>query len=264
MTAPSGKSFNGWRTEGQSHAAGASYTVTGNVTFTAEWGTTGGGGDTTTYTVAFDAGDGSGTVPVSQTVNSGQSITLPGQGSMTAPSGKSFNGWRTGGQNYGAGASYTVNGNVTFTAQWRTGGGGGTGNPDAEGVYIGIISFAGNASDLTGGTPILLNASGKSTLTSYLNNNYAISSAPGTALFYGVHRALANLKSNESHFPANLDSVNVITFTDGMDISSDGRSAFNPIENKTFDSPDEYADYVVTEIADRSILPAAPRATPQG
>ncbi|MDR3334183.1 MAG: InlB B-repeat-containing protein [Treponema sp.] len=125
MTAPSGKSFNGWSTGGQNYTAGANYTVNGNVTFTAQWQTTGGGG-TTTYTVDFNAGDGSGTPPASQTVNSGQGITLPGQGTMTAPTGKSFNGWSTGGQNYTTGANYTVNGNVTFTAQWQTTGGGST------------------------------------------------------------------------------------------------------------------------------------------
>ncbi|MDR1216906.1 MAG: InlB B-repeat-containing protein, partial [Treponema sp.] len=67
----------------------------------------------TTYTVSYDSGDGSGTVPASQTVASGTSINLPGKGNMTAPSGKAFNGWRTGGQNYNVGDSYTVTGNVT-------------------------------------------------------------------------------------------------------------------------------------------------------
>jgi hypothetical protein len=133
MTAPTSKSFNGWRTDGQNYAAGANYTVNGNVTFTAQWETTGGGDST--YTVGFDAGDGSGTPPASQTVNAGQSITLPGQGNMTAPTGKSFNGWETGGQNYAVGGSYTVNGNVTFTAQWQT-----TGGNDAPSVSFTAIT----------------------------------------------------------------------------------------------------------------------------
>jgi hypothetical protein len=74
----------------------------------------GGGG---TYTVSFNEGSGGGTPPASQTVNAESSITLPNQENMTAPSGQNFNGWSTGGQNYAAGYSYTVNANTTFTAQ---------------------------------------------------------------------------------------------------------------------------------------------------
>jgi hypothetical protein len=71
-----------------------------------------------TYTVSYDFGDGSGTVPASQTVTSGTSINLPGQGNMIAPSEKAFTGWRAGGRSYKVGDSYTVTGNVTFIAQW--------------------------------------------------------------------------------------------------------------------------------------------------
>jgi hypothetical protein len=51
-------------------------------------------------------------------VASGVSITLPVQGDMTAPPGKTFGGWSVDGQAYAAGASYAVTANVTFTAQW--------------------------------------------------------------------------------------------------------------------------------------------------
>jgi hypothetical protein len=201
-----------------------------------------------TYTVSYNANGGSGTVPASQTVNEGSSVTVADQGDLTL-SGYGFAGWNTSvsgsGTSYSAGSSLTVNADTTLYAQWVP--------IDPEGVYIGLISFAGNAADLTGGAPILLDASGRESLRYYLNNSYTIASQPGTALFYGVHRALANLKSNESHYPVNLDSVNVITFTDGLDISSDGRSAFNPIENEIFDTADDYADYVSLEIANRSI-----------
>jgi fibronectin type 3 domain-containing protein len=76
-----------------------------------------------TYTVNFDPGDGDGPAPPAQTAASGTSINLPGKGSMTAPSGKTFNGWRADGKNYEAGDSYTVTGYVTFIAQWSSGGG---------------------------------------------------------------------------------------------------------------------------------------------
>jgi hypothetical protein len=74
----------------------------------------------TTYTVAFDGGDGSGSPPATQTATANTGITLPGKGSLIAPAGKEFDGWRAGGTNYATGDSYTVTGDVTFIAQWKT------------------------------------------------------------------------------------------------------------------------------------------------
>jgi hypothetical protein len=140
MIAPFGKIFTGWTMGGgPTYPAGTSYNVTSNVTFTARWDPS--------YTVIFSAGDGSGTAPASQTVASGTSITLPNRGGMTAPPGKTFTGWTMGGQNYTAGASYTVTSNVTFTARWIDSGGvytvsftpgGGSGTaPDSRSAEIG-------------------------------------------------------------------------------------------------------------------------------
>jgi hypothetical protein len=113
MTAPAYKAFAGWSDGGSTYQAGASYTVTGSVTLTAQW-------KTAQFTVTFATGMGGGTAPASQTVNAGTSITLPGQESMTAPAYKAFAGWKTGSSTYQAGASYPVTGNVTLTAQWDT------------------------------------------------------------------------------------------------------------------------------------------------
>jgi hypothetical protein len=77
----------------------------------------------TKYTAIYTVGRGSGDVPASQIVDEGTAITLPNQGSMTAPSGETFDGWKDGvGTAYAAGTSYTVQANVTFTAQWKTSG----------------------------------------------------------------------------------------------------------------------------------------------
>ncbi|MDR2499692.1 MAG: InlB B-repeat-containing protein [Treponema sp.] len=73
-----------------------------------------------TYTVSFDKGEGTGTPPADKPAASGTPITLPGAGDLTAPAGKTFNGWKTGGNTYSAGDSYTVTGNVTFIAQWKS------------------------------------------------------------------------------------------------------------------------------------------------
>jgi hypothetical protein len=127
------------------------------------------------------------------------------------------------------------------------------GGAGEAGVYIGIISFAGTADDLTNGDPVLLDASGKSSLVNKLSANYTISSQGGTALFYAVHKALANLTSRENQAPPKLDSVNVITFTDGLDNGSTGMSAMNPIEGKTFDSDNAYTTYLNEQITSRTI-----------
>jgi uncharacterized repeat protein (TIGR02543 family) len=194
------------------------------------------------YTVTFNASGGS----VSQSsisVNAGATVTnLP----TPTRTGYTFGGWFT--QTNGGGTQFTattaVNGNITVYAKWTT--------AMAEGVYIGIISFAGDATDLTGGTPVLLDYSGKNSLTNRIDTQYNISTQGGTALFYGVHRALANL-TNMTAYPDKLDSVNVITFTDGLDNGSTGRSLLNSIEEQTFDTENEYATYVKSQIDSRSI-----------
>jgi len=91
---------------------------------------------TKTYTVSFDVGDGGGSAPADQKVDDGKSISLPGQGSMTAPTGKEFDGWRGDGQNLAAGASYTVTKDVTFTAQWKDPGSGTGGNVIEGGITV--------------------------------------------------------------------------------------------------------------------------------
>jgi hypothetical protein len=74
--------------------------------------------DPVIYSVTFDAGDGTGTPPEAKKVEDGESITLPGKGSLTATD-KEFDGWKAGGQIYQIGDSYTVTADVTFVAQWK-------------------------------------------------------------------------------------------------------------------------------------------------
>jgi fibronectin type 3 domain-containing protein len=119
-----------------------------------------------------------------------------------------------------------------------------------EGVYIGIIPFAGTANDLG---LVRLNAAGRRTLVNQLNSSYNTSAQSGTALFYAVHTALANLKSRETRYPPDLESVNVVTFTDGLDNGSTGISALTPIEKQVFESESEYTTYLSGEISGRTI-----------
>jgi hypothetical protein len=114
MTHPTGKVLSGWSAGGTTYPPYARYIVYNDVDFTAQWMAT-----TNTHTVSFDLGEGSGAAPASVTVASGTTINLPSQGAMIAPGGKQFDCWRSGGVSYYAGAPYYVNGNVSFTAQWR-------------------------------------------------------------------------------------------------------------------------------------------------
>jgi len=141
-------------------------------------------------------------------------------------------------------------------------------NSPKDGIYLGIIKFAGNAEAINlndndyyspdktssnSDSPVLLDSSSSSRINSRLNNDYRIASQAGTAIYYAVHKALANLKSSESRLPNNPDSVYLITFTDGLDNASSGQSLDYPIENKSFDTTPDYVTYVKNEIANRKI-----------
>jgi len=145
--------------------------------------------------------------------------------------------------------------------------------PGQEGIYIGIIKFAGDAQALNlnndygvgGGygpgynnqtnsnALVLLDYQVKSNIQTRLNNDYQIAYQPGTAVYYAVHKALANLKNSESQYPDKIDSVYMITFTDGLDNASSGQSLDYPVENKSFDTTPQYAAYVKNEITSRTI-----------
>lgn len=69
------------------------------------------------YTVTYDCNGGESNCPSNLTdIEPGTSITL-----ASAPTKPHYNfiGWKNGGTTYDAGASYTVNSNVTFIAQWE-------------------------------------------------------------------------------------------------------------------------------------------------
>jgi hypothetical protein len=73
-----------------------------------------------TYTVSYDVSSGGGTAPASQSVIPGASITLPSWATMTAPagSGNDLINWTAHAVTYAPGATYTVTGDVTFSAGW--------------------------------------------------------------------------------------------------------------------------------------------------
>jgi hypothetical protein len=119
----SGRTFNGWNTaadgKGTSYNADATLVVSANMTLYAQWNDP----SVRQCTVTYHANGANGTAPSAQTVNEGNSITLPGAGGLTY-SGRTFNGWNTiasgSGAAYTEGATYTVNADTAFYAQWTT------------------------------------------------------------------------------------------------------------------------------------------------
>lgn len=105
-----GYTFKGWSDGTTTYAAGANYTIDGNVTLTAQW-------QRIQYTVTYDANGGS-VSPTNATVDAGGSVALP----TPTRNSYSFDGWYTaasGGTKIGdGGASYTPTANITLYAQW--------------------------------------------------------------------------------------------------------------------------------------------------
>ncbi|MDR1302986.1 MAG: hypothetical protein LBK43_11050 [Treponema sp.] len=121
------------------------------------------------------------------------------------------------------------------------------------GIYIGLLSFAADVQDLTDGALIYLDDEGRNQLLQALSK-YNRASGAGTALYYAVHQALHNLSAHESSFPDKLSSINLLTFTDGLDNNSTSL-ALPVIEDQDFQgkSTESYASYIKEQLADRRI-----------
>jgi uncharacterized repeat protein (TIGR02543 family) len=122
----SGYTFEGWSlTPGGAAISGTTYTMgSADVTLYAVWTQI----SATTYTVTYDANGGAGTAPTdSNTYAAGATVTVLGQGSLTAPTGDTFGGWSTApsaGTAYQPGAQFQMgSANVTLYAVWNSGGG---------------------------------------------------------------------------------------------------------------------------------------------
>jgi hypothetical protein len=122
-------------------------------------------------------------------------------------------------------------------------GGNGNTTPLAEGVYVGIISFDEYARAITP-SPILLDSGGKTALTTAIDSQYKQGTEGGTLLYYAVHKALHTMKGLESRLPANAQSFDIITFTDGIDVGSGGSTLWRdePLDGQNFTG--NTADYL--------------------
>lgn len=100
--------FTGWS------PASIADDATGEQTIEAQW--------VAAYNVTFDKNGATGTAPDAFQKWNGATFNLPDQGSMVAPSGKAFDGWKANGtgDKLAAGAEYTMGAAaVQFVAQWK-------------------------------------------------------------------------------------------------------------------------------------------------
>ncbi|GHU44750.1 hypothetical protein FACS1894190_16390 [Spirochaetia bacterium] len=100
------------------------------------------------------------------------------------------------------------------------------------GIYAGIISFANDAQDITkvtnikgvetGGFVLLDSRVRTDDLVELFNNRYKLSANSGNAVYYAIHKAKANIVNNiiDGKLPASVDSINIVTITNGVDNSS--------------------------------------------
>lgn len=116
--AEDGWQFTAWSDGTDTYAVGDSYTVEGNVTFTATWDEV--VTEPTEYTVTYALGAHAAAdaeLPASVKVEEGTQITLPA--APAAENGWRFTAWSDGKNTYAAGSDYEVNAEVTFTAQYE-------------------------------------------------------------------------------------------------------------------------------------------------
>jgi hypothetical protein len=97
-----------------------------------------------------------------------------------------------------------------------------------EGISLGLIIFTNKVETESALLP--LDPAGRQELVERLNAAYIPSRANGTALYYAEHTAIAALNRLDAAkvLPSNLESVNIITFTTGLDTSSTDVSLPSP------------------------------------
>ncbi|HCC37564.1 MAG TPA: hypothetical protein DEQ14_08085, partial [Treponema sp.] len=186
-----GCTFSGWNTKsngtGTSYNAGNKHTLTSNVTMYAQWIETG----TTTYTVTFDLNGGAGEKPPAQTVNNGESVTLP---DAFFREGYTFGDWNTEpdgtGLTYKARDSYKPTGNVTLYARWQytvtfniNDGTGTTPEPQTVNIGESVTIPDGSGLSRSGYTFAGWNTASDGTGTNYDTGEHTL---PGNVILYAI------------------------------------------------------------------------------
>ena len=106
-----GHQFTGWNDGTNTYAAGANYTVNGNVTFTAQWV------EASAHDVTYNVNGSTDAAPVQAAKYEGDQFAVA---DAVTKDGYTFKGWLYNNKLYKAGATFTMPAeDVTFTAQWQ-------------------------------------------------------------------------------------------------------------------------------------------------
>jgi cell division protein FtsN len=124
-----------------------------------------------------------------------------------------------------------------------------------DGIYFGLVVFSNKIEASPSLIP--LDPTGRQELLERLNVSYTPSHANGTALYYAEHTALSNLVELDKRgmLPSNVESVNIITFTDGLDTSSTDTSFKSPAPDVNFAGKQSaaYRNYISQQIKTKRI-----------
>ena len=108
-----------------------------------------------------------------------------------------------------------------------------------SGIYMGIIGFN---EDIYPKTISSLSTATKNNFTSFVNN--LTNTARSTALYYGVYKAIDQLKATD--LPEDLVNVSIVTFTDGLDNVSS-------MLYDSYESADEWTEAINSRIQNERI-----------
>lgn len=105
-----GYTFGGWMdSAGTTRVAGTDFTIVENSTLQARW-------TAISYSVTYNLGGGSGTLPLQSSLTIGQTFQVA---PTVSRAGYIFNGWNDGSDTYTAGSTFVIgSSNVTLTARW--------------------------------------------------------------------------------------------------------------------------------------------------
>lgn len=126
--------------------------------------------------------------------------------------------------------------------------------PWTSDIYLEIMMFSNDATNFNNGTFVKFDSNSAENFKKQLKELYKMNTFSTTALNYAVHKALVNLSEKESDLPDNLKSLNIITFTDGLDNASNLLSTTDTLENQIFNTPDRnYGAWIKEQIDTRTV-----------
>lgn len=118
-------------------------------------------------------------------------------------------------------------------------------------IYLEIMPFSYKTQEFYNESPVKLDSKTLKEFKEKLNANYKLSQIGTTKIYYSLHKALLNLENYQ--FPDNLKSINIITFTDGLD----NASASAPLEEQNFEGENnaeknkKYGEWIKEQIDSR-------------